>query len=172
VESVIKQINQRVRGARSTGRRPGAEAILQLRADYPERDGGPWIAFLVGPRSPGREAAVPIDAPLKLVNTKDVRAPAPRLGLADSGAAALRLELSELSQPAPRLSPLSSRIGVILLEEPAATCPMDSRGGAGGAERRAVRLAGTSVCPIGRQAREVPAVSRNSKATSASPRST
>ena len=34
VESVIKQINRRVKGSEKFWSEPGAEAILQLRADY------------------------------------------------------------------------------------------------------------------------------------------
>ena len=34
VESVIKRINQRVKGSEKFWSEPGAEAILQLRADY------------------------------------------------------------------------------------------------------------------------------------------
>ena len=34
VESVIKMINQRVKGSEKFWSEPGAEAILQLRADY------------------------------------------------------------------------------------------------------------------------------------------
>ena len=34
VESVIKLINQRVKGSEKFWSEPGAEAILQLRADY------------------------------------------------------------------------------------------------------------------------------------------
>jgi hypothetical protein len=47
VESVIKRINQRVKGSEKFGSEPGAEAILQLRADYlseTESISGFWAA--------------------------------------------------------------------------------------------------------------------------------